>query len=66
MAGSYVTVYHDPVTMEHPEGKAVLVNRIGFVGFSNGVQLERWNVKFTDGRRFGPIIERVIAKPEAH
>ena len=63
MTSAYVTVYHDPGTRQKPEGKALLVSRGGPAGFYEGVELERWDVRFLVDGKFGEVVERTVVKP---
>lgn len=62
-----VTIYLDPLTGEHPEGEAVLIECLESSGPGN--PLERWRVRFSDGviveRKISPILHSDKLMPDS-
>lgn len=56
IAGMTVTVYHDPVTRQKPEGRALLVQRVASMPDD---RLERWRVLFEGNDE--SEVERIVS-----
>ena len=63
--GDIVTIYHDPVTCNDPEGQARLITDLNwskrpFVFEGNSLVRMRWTVKFLDT---GDVVDRFVDRP---
>jgi len=55
-----VIIYHDPITRQEPEGKALLLRKVSDEGSWEGKKLERWKVCF-EGEDGGVYERRILA-----
>ena len=56
--GKEIIVFEDPITEKKPEGKAILIRKIGLIGSGlEGWDLHSWRVRFLDD---GMVTERTI------
>jgi hypothetical protein len=53
-------IYQDPIGRQKPEGKAVLIGRVGLSGVVDGRRVESWWVKFLGWKEEGPALRDIM------